>query len=181
MIGVGVLAANQSFSSSRPAAVVQYLFLVINVLNRAQNISLLTSLSFVRYHCFFMKGLIHLQHIPHNSCCAILQFAETLPCWMTLTPSKMMLDKLWRHETLTSSSLGRLSRVQKQTSIPFITSVVSYIKSVMLAYSLGHAATRDTNCGTLFVRSIYDVFREHAKTKDILSLMTRVWSERRVF
>ena len=44
----------------------------------------------------------------------------------------------------------------------------------MLACSLGHAASRDTKAGTLFVRSIYDVFREHAKTNDILALMTLV-------
>ena len=46
----------------------------------------------------------------------------------------------------------------------------------MLVYSLGHAAARDTTSGTLFVKSIHDVFREHAKTKDILTLMTQVKS-----
>ena len=42
---------------------------------------------------------------------------------------------------------------------------------------LGHEASRDTKYGTLFVRSIDAVFREHAKTKDILTLMIQVHYE----
>ena len=44
----------------------------------------------------------------------------------------------------------------------------------LLVCSVGHAASRDTKAGTLFVRSINDVFREHAKKKHILTLMTQV-------
>ena len=46
--------------------------------------------------------------------------------------------------------------------------------NALFVYSLGHAASRDTKAGTLFVTSINDVFREYATTKDILTLLTRV-------
>ena len=38
----------------------------------------------------------------------------------------------------------------------------------------GFSAARDTRRGTPFVRAIHDVFRAHAKSDDILSLLTRV-------
>ena len=44
----------------------------------------------------------------------------------------------------------------------------------MLVYSLGHTAARDTKTGTLFVKSINDVFRARAGAEDITTLMTRV-------
>ena len=39
---------------------------------------------------------------------------------------------------------------------------------------LGYTAARDARSGTLFVRSIYDVFQKHARTEDINTLMAWV-------
>ena len=49
-----------------------------------------------------------------------------------------------------------------------------YLTLKSLHFVTGYSAARDTNMGTPFVRAINDVFRAHAKSDDILSLLTRV-------
>ena len=96
----------------------------------------------------------------------------------------------WRHDTQILLSLGQLLTVLFFPNIIWdIKEILSLLQSRCVWSWIepcegnqaesshcvtGYEAVRDENRGSPFIRAIHDVFRDHAKSDDILSLLTRV-------